>query len=565
MIVAPRPVQNPTKTEGKDQQTAAYPPEDSLRGIFSECVYTQAFSINNNKEALLSCALDDSFHAGLSLTPKEGEPSPRHWSDLSNIQTAEILCSDTLEAFDSANGLEEGDYHNTHSEFLFGDRKKLVSRSSSIFRQRAAYKYEDPPAIQASDHKLADDVDSIRKQASPSALTYSPQRRSFAMAYQEHWHNRFPPYSFPAVHDPISLPPAPSISVQRDYITPAVEPHRGCGQPIPAHTPATQYGTGVVSQTEHSTTPTACAEPCPRYLEGSTSSPVTALSSISPPVILRSQSDPGPNPWPSHSLDASMYSYSSSDHPPLEGQSLWNLSSLPNRSIPTYGHIAYPTAVMAPIPQRLQNRMNHAVGPVQENGLAIHVDHRTKMSPVSVSTMRISPPSCPAPSAGQSYPLELDSLPRSSHFDPLHYSTPPSHVPSFSPVVTQPTMAANRVTHVHKNLHRPSNSCRHSASFQRRTHPRKPPSVPKAGKAISTHNPTNTTNVNKNPVDISFVNLTPNDSHKLLTGVAPSGSSKTKARREQEAREKRELFTSNAIRAVQMCGGDVEGLKTVLN
>ena len=41
---------------------------------------------------------------------------------------------------------------------------------------------------------------------------------------------------------------------------------------------------------------------------------------------------------------------------------------------------------------------------------------------------------------------------------------------------------------------------------------------------------------------LGFINFTPNDSQKILTGVAPSGSSKTKARRELEAiEEKRKL------------------------
>ena len=45
-----------------------------------------------------------------------------------------------------------------------------------------------------------------------------------------------------------------------------------------------------------------------------------------------------------------------------------------------------------------------------------------------------------------------------------------------------------------------------------------------------------------------FVNSTPNDKHKILTGVAPSGSSKTKARREKEARERKKL-EQDALRA----------------
>ncbi|MCJ1257214.1 hypothetical protein MMC24_005039 [Lignoscripta atroalba] len=57
-----------------------------------------------------------------------------------------------------------------------------------------------------------------------------------------------------------------------------------------------------------------------------------------------------------------------------------------------------------------------------------------------------------------------------------------------------------------------------------------------------------------------FINFTPSDSRKILTGVAPSGSSKTKARREREATEKRRKMSAAAVRAVRDAGGDVEGL-----
>jgi hypothetical protein len=60
---------------------------------------------------------------------------------------------------------------------------------------------------------------------------------------------------------------------------------------------------------------------------------------------------------------------------------------------------------------------------------------------------------------------------------------------------------------------------------------------------------------------IDFVNFTPKDSVKLLSDVAPSGSSKTRARREQEARDKRRRLSEAAVRAVRRAakaaGGDV--------
>ncbi|CAH0053195.1 unnamed protein product [Clonostachys solani] len=60
--------------------------------------------------------------------------------------------------------------------------------------------------------------------------------------------------------------------------------------------------------------------------------------------------------------------------------------------------------------------------------------------------------------------------------------------------------------------------------------------------------------------EIGFVNFTPHDGTVLMTGVAPSGSSKTKARREKEALERRRKLSEAAIKAVAAAGGDVERL-----
>jgi hypothetical protein len=61
--------------------------------------------------------------------------------------------------------------------------------------------------------------------------------------------------------------------------------------------------------------------------------------------------------------------------------------------------------------------------------------------------------------------------------------------------------------------------------------------------------------------NVGFVNFTPHDSRKILTGVAPSGSSKTKARREKEAAEKRRKLSQAAVKAVMEAGGDVDSLR----
>jgi hypothetical protein len=60
---------------------------------------------------------------------------------------------------------------------------------------------------------------------------------------------------------------------------------------------------------------------------------------------------------------------------------------------------------------------------------------------------------------------------------------------------------------------------------------------------------------------VGFVNFTPDDSRKILTGVAPSGSSKTKARREKEAADKRRKLSQAAVKAVMDAGGDMDSIR----
>lgn len=102
------------------------------------------------------------------------------------------------------------------------------------------------------------------------------------------------------------------------------------------------------------------------------------------------------------------------------------------------------------------------------------------------------------------------------------------------------------------------------------TWPCPPPSLPsksptrslsKQRGRMKSHRRKPSTSVLRSPPSLDFVNYTPNDSHKILSSVAPSGSSKTKARREQEALEKKKKLTLIAEQAVMDAGGDVEQLR----
>ncbi|KAK0613486.1 hypothetical protein B0T14DRAFT_591238 [Immersiella caudata] len=59
----------------------------------------------------------------------------------------------------------------------------------------------------------------------------------------------------------------------------------------------------------------------------------------------------------------------------------------------------------------------------------------------------------------------------------------------------------------------------------------------------------------------AFVNFTPSDHKVLMRGVAPSGSSKTKARRDREAQEQKRKLGEAVRLAVQAAGGDVTKLE----
>ncbi|KAI9787838.1 MAG: hypothetical protein M1816_007405 [Peltula sp. TS41687] len=59
---------------------------------------------------------------------------------------------------------------------------------------------------------------------------------------------------------------------------------------------------------------------------------------------------------------------------------------------------------------------------------------------------------------------------------------------------------------------------------------------------------------------MAFVNYTPHDSVTILGGVAPSGSSKTKAKREKAAAERQRKLSAAAVKAVAAAGGDLSVL-----
>ncbi|KAF1993636.1 hypothetical protein P154DRAFT_582599 [Amniculicola lignicola CBS 123094] len=119
---------------------------------------------------------------------------------------------------------------------------------------------------------------------------------------------------------------------------------------------------------------------------------------------------------------------------------------------------------------------------------------------------------------------------------PIAHQSPPSRSPSSSPL---PHFTRQR----------------RQSSHPYRAHRRK------SSNSTSTSTSHSQSRTHSNGSGVGFVNFTPDDSKKILTGVAPSGSSKTKARREKEAQEKRRKLSQAAVRAVVEAGGDLDRLK----
>ena len=88
-----------------------------------------------------------------------------------------------------------------------------------------------------------------------------------------------------------------------------------------------------------------------------------------------------------------------------------------------------------------------------------------------------------------------------------------------------------------------------------------PATEPRSSKRMSRHRRTKSaTSTPRHDKGGGFVNYTPHDHGKILSGVAPSGSSKTKARREKEAADKRRRLSQAAVKAVVDAGGDISVL-----
>jgi hypothetical protein len=237
--------------------------------------------------------------------------------------------------------------------------------------------------------------------------------------------------------------------------------------------------------------------------------------------------------------------------------------------------------IAAPIPHRpTRQRLQEPLSP-KIDGLGIHYmgvdsskanDIYTTLFPLDSVYSYPPLPEVATESIDTSTDLSPFTTPR--HRRPTALSPSRSTSPSISPTNTKYNYAAT------------SRSLRQSSPTRQAATRRKSIGAPKASSFTHSHHPSTSSartprgpRTPKTPTGpgpagaIDFVNFTPKDSAKLLSDVAPSGSSKTRARREQEARDKRRRLSEAAVRAVRRAAhaagadvgdGDVEALERAI-
>ena len=150
----------------------------------------------------------------------------------------------------------------------------------------------------------------------------------------------------------------------------------------------------------------------------------------------------------------------------------------------------------------------------------------------------------------QSEPIFVSHHPR-GRSSQLYASGYPSFPASSSQSFPQPGTSPSPRQHSRARMHarsKSSSNLRHPSSCTSTSSKRSSSAKKQKGEA---------------PV-IEFHNFTPQDGSRILSGVAPSGSSKTKARREKEALEKRRRLSGLAIQHVQEMGGDAKQFRQLV-
>lgn len=359
----------------------------------------------------------------------------------------------------------------------------------------------------------------LRKQSSSPSLMRSCIQKG-RMAYPEVWAQRFQQnFNLAGSEDRLPLSPPPSdVLVKHENMNgdSTNMNHTREAAEMPA-----QYDTRLFHQSPAISMPSPSAEALARHQQQYMSHHhSSAMSNSSPPSaddIFSSSHSSDPqslSSWQSDAFNASTLSFT----PDLQAHDAQWWSPIPNK------------VAQQQTPYQSTHQRMHSVGSqndMMSGGLMIQMDPSYDMSATSsFSSNNV------ITSNGQKFVTP--------------FTAPHSHNPPRSPSLSPKTGGSPK-------------DARNKG--HRRTHSRKlsgqSMTAPKSAKSSTSPRGSNKS------VSVSFVNFTADDSQKILTGVAPSGSSKTKARREQEAKDRRRKLSEAALRAVRNAGGDVESLEAI--
>ncbi|BCR82971.1 developmental regulatory protein WetA [Aspergillus chevalieri] len=407
----------------------------------------------------------------------------------------------------------------------------------------------------------------LRKQSFSPSLTRSSRAQKARMAYSDASAPRFHNFSLHSTDDrlPLSPPPTDLLAQHENLSADNATNLNGSSDRFsgdPAEMPQ-QYDSSIFNQSPAISMPSPSASALARRQQKYMSQPNSTTLTSSPPSADEVFSSPHSSgsqslsSWYSDSLAPSAFSFT----PDLnhDAQQWW--SPMASR-IAQQHQSSYQPMLEAPTPQRpIANHDQH--NDILQGGLMIQFDPSFDMpAPAEPSfppsTMSSSAPAAtqesqtyhPVSNTPQKYinPSFAASTPQIQHHTRSPSLSPKNNGASTSPKSGSTTATATpRTGTVMRTPHRRSYERKMSA----------PSNTPKSVKTTSPRG-------SNKSVSVSFVNFTPSDSKKILTGVAPSGSSKTKARREQEARDRRRKLSEAALKAVRNAGGDIDALEAVL-
>ncbi|CAI7666089.1 unnamed protein product [Penicillium glandicola] len=354
----------------------------------------------------------------------------------------------------------------------------------------------------------------LRKQSFSPSLMRSSNLSKGRMAYPEAWAQRIQNFSLHSSEDRMPLSPPPSDVLIQHENMPA---EQIMSQPRDSAEMPPQYEARLYHQSPSVSMPSPniamAARQQQHYVTHPGSSTLTNSSPSSADDMFSSSHSSDPqslSSWQSDPLHASSISFT----PDLQGQDSQWWSPMPSRAAQQQAsYLTSPTPVRSMQSVGGQNDM-------MQGGLMIQFNPSYDMS------------------ADHSF-SSSNMLPANPQKYDTSFTTSQVHNVSRSPSLSPKAGTSPRDTH-YGSISKPTH---------RRTHSRKlsgqSTNAPKPAKA-SGSSPRGANN------------------KKILTGVAPSGSSKTKARREQEARDRRRKLSEAALRAVRSAGGDVEALEAVL-